>query len=162
MTDITRRNLLKSSAMVPLLPYFPLMSEEIVKETIVYKFIPENRSYWSGATNPYCIMYNTDEWINSTCGKLFAFDTYKNAINFMHMNIYKCIGKNVVECPKMLNCSIVSQISLHNKIFVKNLMIDFWNNKPVASQYICDTPPGTVGVESIKILELIPRKSEGF
>ncbi len=159
MTDITRRNLLKSSAMVPLLPYFPLISKDdkIEEEVIVYKFIPENRSYWSGATNPYCIKYNTDEWINSPCGKLFAFDTYENALNFRSNCIYKCIGKNVVECPKMLDCAVVSYKTWTNSGFIKDLMIDFWNNKPIDPRYICNTPPGTVGVGSIKILERVSK-----
>ncbi len=131
MTDITRRDLLKSGAVLPLLSVLVGTTKEFSEqngelksnESIVYKFTTlELKSFIDvfqftgcGVKEKYTLQYKLNKEIFPKFGKLFAFsdfDSMKKWVgecvvkrdNNIKLRFFKCIAKNVV--TTYYQCSI--------------------------------------------------------
>lgn len=147
---INRRELLKSSIVIPLLPILPLDTIKDEEEKIYYKVVnSHNKSARWWPRNLSRIHYKINEWITPDIGKIFIFDTLKNAIEFHYgfdnEKIYKCVVKNPTKAEYYLNNSNSS-------------IEDFWKNynKPTELAKIngvAEPPKGTIYCDAVKLLE---------
>ncbi len=122
MTDITRRDLLKSGAVLPLLPVLVGTTKEFSEqnrelksnESIVYKFTTlELKSFIDifqftgcGVKEKYTLQYELNKEIYPKFGKLFAFselnsmkkwaDECVKRDNNIKLRFFKCVAKNVI------------------------------------------------------------------
>ena len=146
MTDISRRNLLKGAAAMPLLPLLSFeKNEDNIQE--VYKLVfngdGKNSILYSVLSkySKYTIFYKTNIWIYPKIGRLFGFDTFKNAKQkYTYTQIYRCLAKDVTY-QEYMSCSDDSDIE------------KFWNSKDPS--YKIPTPKGTVSFSAVKLIERV-------
>lgn len=146
MVDVTRRDFGKGAVALTLTPL--LKQNQPEKGKIYYKVVsPALRSARhypkSGA-----IQYKINKWVTPPIGKIFIFETKKDAIQFQlfYEKIYKCVVKNPTKA----------------KYYAQSCMtclVDFWknynSNKLSEMDGVGKPPKGTIYCDAIKLIEEI-------
>lgn len=164
MTDITRRDLLKSGALVPVAPLLVGLLIKDEKYTIVYKATRRNLISFC-SPNSCVIQYELNKWIEPKVGKIFAFDTLENVLffkeqyNHLHgFNDFRIFEARAQDVEPMKLMSVTNYPSLSNNFkSVRNQIIEWWKkNELIQTRDNSHIPPiGTVGVSKIKLIEEI-------
>ena len=147
MVDMTRRDLLKTSVVATLLPILPLSITKNEEEKIYYKVVTSTLRSARHYPKSGAIQYKINEWVTPPIGKIFIFETKKDAIQFQlfYEKIYKCVVKNPTKA----------------KYYAQSCMtclVDFWKNynKPAElakMSGISKPPKGTIYCDAVKLLE---------
>ena len=158
MVDITRRDLLKSSALVPIMPI--LIKPSVEKEnTVVYKVTRNNLTSFCSPKN-ITIQYELNKWIKPKVGKIFAFANLNNGLTFQNsyrnlygpndFRLFKCMARNVKSIKYM------DRLYINDDVLFKDI-ISWWKTRIFRINELKDkfswAPPGSVGVSEIKLIE---------
>jgi len=168
MTDITRREVLKSGIILPILPLLPKLSEEEKYKT-VYKFTTANlKSYLSDfgpalqeVKEKYTIQYKIGERISPKNGKIFAFSDLSSMKTWVNrcvitrgieVRFFKCHGYDVIYNPRVQTTINILCIDTFWKYFDKN-NIDHTPYFLLTKSNYTETKSNFVFCDSIKLIE---------
>ena len=129
---------------------------ENLLENSYYKVVSINKKKQlvSAITRDYYIHYKFKKWVKPDIGKIFIFDTLKNAKKFLELNfdkpwrIYKCYAKNVGPIEQVLQTSNFGL--LHCEAF--------WDNKLNNDEKIhltCYVLRGTLVADSVMLYQKV-------
>ena len=152
MVDISRRELLKASASIPLLPLLnTTKQEEIVVYEKCYKIVKSD--FTSIASfHKYGLEYEINKWIKPKIGKIFVFSSLLDTKYFIICNEMMCQNTMIFKCDaKNLTKAIL-------RVFAptSNTVAKFWELSNFDhSEFSTLAFRGTMFCDAVKLIERI-------
>ena len=152
MVDISRRNLLKASASIPLLPLLNITEqEELFVYEKCYKIV---RNDYTSITmrHEYRLKYEINEWTKPKIGKIFVFSSLIEVKHFISRNTMMCYGTMIFKCDAKNLTKATHRLSdPHSDTIAGFWKLITFDNKP----YVMKAFAGTMFCDAVKLIERV-------